>query len=402
MEEQNDTDDSPCSLPQHSFPGTPMGSVPMNDPIHQPMDVLGRKIDADLQTPFVLLPTSPADSGESSDTSHHDHSPLPRGIPPRTEWSTLSLPDLDDTSMNNVVLYMENYMLDLHWSIISNSFFIIGGICYVILTAWDCLMKWDRDEATNPSNNLLYISLDVFAPTVYLINSIVDICWAEYNRLQQRKKRSLTKVWESFRIQLHGTTSIHDDAEPANHQCKCHWWSRIRKHAAHRRTLAAAFTFGIAAYLGVIAAVLRNWYMPTITDAADLDRWVRYLDCIDQWTDHINVGSAIISMTGKRNRSWFAPSDPNSTSWFQDSERLIDFGDLLFLIGSLMDAVLTDFHLDHLLIVPVLSSLFWMIDGFLYMRSDMLKAAQLDDAEFSFFEQSARAEDDRTGAIAVV
>jgi hypothetical protein len=400
MAENSDCSDQPCSLPQHSFPVIPIGAVPLEDPI--PFAVPGiAHGDQDLQTPFVLLPSMSAVPGESSGDFHHDNSPLPGGILPRTEWSTLSLPDLDDTSMKSVVRYMENYQIDLRWSIISNSFFIIGGVCYVILTAWDCFVKWKRDDGSNQSKSWLYISLDVFAPTVYLINSIVDICWAEYLRLQQRKKRSLTKTWESFR--LHGISSPStnkDDDDSNQRSCRC--WSRMRKHAAHRRTLAAAFTFGIAAYLGVIAAVLRNWYMPSIADEADHDRWVYNMECIDQWTDHLNVGSAIISMTGKRHRPWFAQSDPNRTSWLHDSDRLIDLGDLLFLIGSLMDALLTDFHLDNLALFSVLSSLFWMIDGFLYMRSDMLKATKLEDAEFLFFDRSDRNGGENSQPISVV
>jgi hypothetical protein len=344
---------------------------------------------AELQTPFTLWPPP-------STTPEGDHA-WPGGIQPRTEWSNLSLPDLDDMSMNYVVLYMEHYKVDLLWSFVSDSFFILGGVSYILLTGWDCVLKWRQDETTQKLNQL-YIALDVFAPTVYLVNSIVDIYWAEYIRLQLRDKRGLTKIWEDFRLQLRGisfsSTSVasDDDVDDApSQQNTCEWWYRIRKHAAHRRTLAAAFTFGIAASLGVMAAVLRNWFVPSIADAAGLDPWVYRIDGIlDQWTDHVYIVSAIISMTGKRHRPWFAPSDPSFTSWWSDSERLVDLGDLLFLIGSLMDASLSDFHLDHLVLFPVLSSLLWMIDGCLYMRSDFLKAAKLDEAEFSFFGPSKR------------
>jgi hypothetical protein len=342
----------------------------------------------ELQTPFTLLPAS------ANDAAYRDNPSLPSGVQPRTQWSNLSLPDLDDMSMNYVVLYMEHYKVDLLWSFVSDSCFILGGVSYILLTAWDCLLKWEGDQNT-PQTNLWYIALDIFAPTVYLLNSIVDIYWAEYIRMQLRDKRGLTKIWEDFRLQLRGisfsSTSVasdDDDIEaPSKPNKTCEWWYRIRKHAAHRRTLAAAFTFGIAASLGVIAAVLRNWFVPSIADAAGLDPWAYNIDAIlDQWTDHVYIVSAIISMTGKRHRPWFAPSDPTSTSWLKDSERLVDLGDLLFLIGSLMDATLSDFRLDHLVLFPVLSSLLWMIDGCLYMRSDFLKAAKLEEAEVSLFD----------------
>ena len=83
-------------------------------------------------------------------------------------------------------------------------------------------------------------------------------------------------------------------------------------------------------------------------------------------------------MTGKRHRPWLAPSDPN-TILFNDSERLEDLGDLLFLMGSLVDATLSDLQLMHLVLLPILSSILWMVDGFLYMRSDIVKAHKLRD-----------------------
>lgn len=351
---------------------------------------------AELQTPFTLLPANATRANDAASAAISYTDSLPSGIRPRTEWNNLSLPDLDDMSMNFVVVYMEHYKVDLLWSFVSDSFFILGGVSYILLTAWDCVLKWERDETT-PQTSPWYITLDVFAPTVYLMNSLVDIYWAEYIRLQLRDKRGLTKIWEDFRLQLRGisfsSTSVASDDDvddmdaPNKPNIVCAWWYRIRKHAAHRRTLAAAFTFGIAASLGVIAAVLRNWFVPSIADAAGLDPWVYNIDAIlDQWTDHVYIVSAVISMTGKRHRPWFAPSDPTSSSWWNDSERLVDLGDLLFLIGSLMDASLSDFRLDHLVLFPVLSSLLWMIDGCLYMRSDFLKAAKLEEAEFSMFD----------------
>lgn len=125
MAEENDGSDQPCTVPQHTI------SMPSNGAV--PSEGNG---DRDLQTPFVLLPAT--DPRESCDNDfHHGNTPTPRGMAPRTEWSTLSLPDLDDTSMKYVVLYMEHYKVDLRWSVISNSIFIIGGVCYVVLTAWD-------------------------------------------------------------------------------------------------------------------------------------------------------------------------------------------------------------------------------------------------------------------------
>lgn len=384
-----DCGDRPHTLSKHVLP--PIAVVPMTDPI--PLHLPTRQGGPDLQTTFVLIP--PTAAFAQSDTWS------PNGVIRHTEWNSPSPPDLDDTSLNSVVFYMEQCKDDLRWSVVSNSFFITGGLCYFILTTWNCVLKWDWGDTTSPSSNWIYISLDVCAPTVYLCNSIVDFCWVEYSRLQQREKGRLIKLWEDTHNQLYGISSYYTNEDEEHFSSgKCRLWSRVRKHAAHRRTLAATLTFGIAAYFGVIATILRNWYLPSMANSADHDRWVYKIDGIDQWTDHINVASALISMTGKRHRSWFAPSDPHGTSWFHDSERLIDLGDLLFFIGSLIYALLTDFHLDHLVLFPVLSSLFWMIDGILYMRSDMLKATKLKEAEFSLVDQSVRV--DNTPPISLV
>jgi hypothetical protein len=67
----------------------------------------------------------------------------------------VSLPDIDDHSMNAVFAYLEFYEQDLAWSFISDSFFFSGGILYVVLsfgiivslmsritTLWTPLLLW--------------------------------------------------------------------------------------------------------------------------------------------------------------------------------------------------------------------------------------------------------------------
>jgi hypothetical protein len=350
-----------------------------------------------LQTPFTLLPSSHTivdGSGKSdcqSDSNERQVNDM--RILPRKNWNNLSLPDIDDVSMNYVFLYMEHYKVDLLWSFLSDSFFILGGVSYILLTGWDYWLY--SLDAEGPVPNNYYIALDVFAPTVYLMNSIIDINWAEAVRLRLRDKRDLTKWWDNARLQLRGI-SFTSSSISTNHDfgndtdalcCGTTWWYRIRKHAAHRRTLAAAFTFGIAASLAVVAAVLRNWFLPSLASTNDIDgaaidgidHWVYSVDAIlDALSDHVYILSALISMTGKRHRPWFAPSD-QTAGLFSDSERLEDLGDLLFMIGSLMDAALADFGLNHLLLLPVLSSVLWMVDGCLYMRSDIVKASKLQE-----------------------
>ena len=314
----------------------------------------------------------------------------------RTKWGpSLSLPDIDDISMNFTYLYMEHYKVDLLWSMVSDSFFILGGISYIVLSGWDySIYKNDiSNEVTmNNSSSKWYIAVDLIAPTVYLVNSIIDIHWAEAVRLRLLNKQDMTKIWDEARLQLRGisftssslSSTFDYSGETDVQSCfGCTWCYRMRKYAAHRRTMMAAFCFGIAASLAVIAAILRNFFIPNIQSEFNnlhtVSPWVYSVDSIlDALSDHVYILSALFSMTGKRHRPWLAPSDPN-TSLYNDSERLEDLGDLLFLIGSLVDATLTDLQLMHLVLLPILSSVLWMVDGCLYMRSDIVKACKLRD-----------------------
>lgn len=303
----------------------------------------------------------------------------------------VSLPDIDDMSMNHVITFMEHYEVDLFWSFLSDSFFIVGGLSYIALTLWN--YRWSS------VCNKYHIMLDIWAPLVYLFNSMIDIEWAIKSRQRFKNRQSMTKLWEQSRrvALLRGASSVSLSApstalasptvpavaaesntgdDDARRTC-AYWWHKIRKHAAHRRTLAAASTFGMAAFLAMAATLVRNLPLPPT--------WQRpayYNDVLcDALSDHVYVVSAIISLTGKRTRAWMQSSASMKASGvWHDPEKLEDLGDILFLIGSLMDVILRDFRLKLMFaILPVWSSLLWLLDGCLYMRSDFVKAAQLHD-----------------------
>ncbi len=381
--------------------------------------VLNHDTEEEPQTPFTLLPppsfsnvndttieslqqTAPvvvaAERVTTARTTALPNHELGHGIPERTEWGpSLSLPDLDDVSVNYTFLYMGHYKVDLFWSMLSDSFFILGGLSYIVLTAWDYYIykNTSSNDDNNNNNNVTnrwYIAMDVIAPTVYLLNSIIDIQWAEAVRRRLLNKQGMTKIWDDARLQLRGlsftsssVTSTYDYSNETDVRfCfGCTWCHRFRKYAAHRRTMMAAVSFGIAASLAVVAAILRNFYRSTFQSEYDNVRetspWVGSADSIlDALSDHVYILSALFSMTGKRHRPWLASLDPH-TSLGNDSERLEDLGDLLFLIGSVSDATLSDLQLKHLALLPILSSIFWMIDGCLYMRSNIVKACKLRD-----------------------
>jgi hypothetical protein len=314
-------------------------------------------------------------------------------ITERTAWgSSLSLPDIDDVSMNYIFLYMEHYKVDLLWSILSDSFFILGGISYIVLSGWDYyIYKHNLDGSLyNQNGHYWYVTVDIIAPMVYFLNSIIDIFWAEAVRMRLKNKQELTKIWDNARLQLRGmsfsstsVSSTHDYTKNTDvQQCLgCTWCYRMRKYAAHRRTMMAALSFGIAATLSVVAAILRNFLLPKYqsqNDNVEVARvWKYNIDAIlDALSDHVYIISAIFSMTGKRHRPWLSASDAHETL-YNDSERLEDLGDLLFFIGSVMDASLSDLQLKHLVLFPIMSSILWMVDGCLYMRSDFVKAWKL-------------------------
>jgi hypothetical protein len=298
----------------------------------------------------------------------------------------LKIPDVDDTSMAHVFAYMEYYQEDLFWSFLSDSFFIAGGIIYVVLSIWDYI-TWD-------SQSLWYKSLSLLGPFVYLINSIVDILWANRvsrrNRAKSRIQQLMVKESKTIssidtaevfcsqeidrnasRLDIQNPTIVelaHQDhigklRYPSWKKCWTDQRSKCRRHAAHRRTILAAFTFGVAAltdFIGVILGfVATNSNMDTYDD--DDTIW-------DQISVHVYVLSAVISVTGQRTRPWLS-----HRSCLDNHETLEDLGDIFFFFGSFLDAVLEDgkFTVSFL---PVLSSLLWLLDAWFYLLSDFVMA----------------------------
>jgi hypothetical protein len=264
-----------------------------------------------------------------------------------------SLPDIDDNSMNHVFEYMEHYEQDIFWSYLSDLFFITGGLIYVFLALWDFI--WPPDGTRN------YFTFDVLAPTVYLLNSIIDMEWAGRIKRRDRVKKNMKQGWEDWRF---STVSNKDQSTPIAEE-PLPWYHRLRKHTAHRRSILAALTFGIAALFGV-GSVLMGY-----RDGAVGLLWCNKLDSA---SDHAYLLSAIITMTGRRIRPWLQTSSVHISN---NPEMLEDFGDLLFLLGSLMDAIMGDMKVDDVPIGCVVSSFLWLADACFYLRSDVIRARQV-------------------------
>jgi hypothetical protein len=256
--------------------------------------------------------------------------------------------------MNHVFAYMEYYDHDLFWSSLSDSFFITGGVAYVALSLCDWIFQ---EEEHTP---YWYYALSLSVPLIYLFNSFIDIVWAANARYTYRVKRDLKQILQPDRASHILSNSMLDD-ETSD---EVPWWHRLRKHAAHRRTILAALFFGIAASLAVMAAVLRFYVDQDVNVSTD---------GLDMASDHVYIVSAIVAKTGKRTRPWMT-SHSQGCNILNHPEPLEDLGDLLFLIGSLMDGSLWYFEFGDRPVWACITSALWFLDACCYLRSDLVTA----------------------------
>lgn len=265
-----------------------------------------------------------------------------------------SLPDLDDASMSFVFEFIEYYHNDLFWSFLSDSCFLLGSILYLCLSYYDFFEK-------EPS---FYIILDFAAPLLFLANSAVDVHWA--NQVQQRLqvKKAMKQSFEQTILSPQTSDEEEETPTPV-------WYRRIRKHAGHRKSLYAAATFGIAAFLAVVAVLLNyiqqeHMLSTTVFDIASA---------------HVYILSAVIAVTGRRTRPFFTANEKQRyCSIVREPEALEDIGDFLFLVGSLLDALLEDVHqMDHIVICgAIISSILWLVDALFYLQSDFVMARRMN------------------------
>jgi hypothetical protein len=262
-----------------------------------------------------------------------------------------ALPDTDDISMKHVTDYIRQYEQDLYFSFVSDSFFIVGGFLYVVLSVWDVRGR--------PQSTILVQVVDILAPTVYLFNSCIDVVWAYRTKRRMGTRKAMSDTWQDWRVLL----DIDDTPAAEDAEATSTWYHRLRKHSAHRRTIIAAFTFGIAATFG-LAAVL---FGDSLSD--------RYANILVSFSVYFYFANAIFSCSGKRNRPWLQPYTLDS---LQNPESLEDMGDLLFLVGSSVDAVVWVLRLvDENPGWGVLSSVLWCVDACLYFRSDIIMHERL-------------------------
>lgn len=330
--------------------------------------------------PGLRVPERPQSMNEQDDNisfsaeSQQSHTP-------RTK---VSLPDIDDNSMNAVFTYIDFYQKNLAWSFISDSFFLVGGILYVVLS----IVDWcESHEQQSPLSENRRTILETIAPLAYVFNSAIDIQWSRHEQRLRKKKTQLQHQFLQRQLQQEEDAvrteafirEIQDVA--ASHM---EW---ICRYAAHRRTLLAAVTFGIAAILDFLDLFIDS-------------------DICGALSVHAYLVSAIVCVSGERDRPWFtriktilnssysqpeqdqyqeqehqqdqrrkgtivSPTIIKKLNIWNSGEILEDAGDLLFLIGSLLDATLLDLGLEHPFLA-IVSSLLWLMDACLYLLADFV------------------------------
>jgi hypothetical protein len=305
------------------------------------------------------------DSNNNGD--HSDRSPLPQ--------RSLDQPDLEDTSLNFVFHYVEQYEEDLSFSFLSDFFFLCGGIGYTILSLVDLCWStsttsYGDDEGIDgdEQRHVLLRILEGVAPTIYILNSMVDVEWARRVRKRIKAESTTPGVWDDQRKALSVTVSASFATGDAETNFPILPWTyRARKHSTHRRDLSAALSFGFAASLGFFAVLY-----------GDERRMGKSLDVVSVL---MYIVSALFAITGNRARPWLH-KEHQDQSIMNDAELLEDMGDLLFLVGSLIDGLFCGFQLEDAPIWELVSSLLWVLDSLLYLRADYdrLRGVAVSDA----------------------
>ena len=98
---------------------------------------------------------------------------------------------------------------DVDWSILSNAFFVAGGLVYIIGTSWDYAMYnnesggnididaellLDLHNILSTSQYIVYQSIWVLGPTIYFANAVMDVKWALIVRNRDARRRHLKKL----------------------------------------------------------------------------------------------------------------------------------------------------------------------------------------------------------------
>ena len=275
---------------------------------------------------------------------------------------------------------------DIKMSILSNAFFLGGGIAYIVGTSWDWMLQGAPiDGGTNSLHFFLYRSIWLLGPLIYLLNAVVDVTWALRTSRKNKRRRALLKLKHSTSSGVSSAatspaTIDTADENSATSELLCtdslpcdvpnqkkfraksrKFIRRIRRHFGHRRELSAALTFGIAALFAVAAAI------PSILQLYG----EALVGKFNAASVHFYLVSAVFSVCGSRP----TPSAPGATAlpWWENADTLESIGDAFFFVASMVDVILADCSFDDAILAwPIASSLLWFGDALLYLRADFV------------------------------
>jgi hypothetical protein len=308
-------------------------------------------------------------------TSEEPH--LRRPVSPGNKW-----PELVDDSrsqISDVPPQMISLEDDVDWSILSNAFFVAGGLVYVIGTTWDYAMfsaaadpdNLDLHSILHAHEYVIYQMVWIMGPLVYFLNSVIDVKWALIVKERNSRRRHLEKLL----IELPDTPSRRNRRsriKAALMRPKI-FLNRIRRHVGHRRQLGAATTFGMAALLSIIAAVCS--LLASDTSLGESDYVSDWASTLESASVHMYLVSAIFALW--RTPAFFPGKDSSSDSavsgvpWYSNVESLETFGDVIFGMAAVIDVVLEDNTIDDgIFWLPVISAVLWTVDALLYLRGD--------------------------------
>jgi hypothetical protein len=117
---------------------------------------------------------------------------------------------------------------DTAWSIYSNTFFLSGGIFYLLATSWDyALFHSDRslsiDDALTTPQRVLYEWLWFMGPLTYLLNSVIDVRWAMKVWGRDGRRRELEKLLLGKSGRSGQTTEKENEKEKTNKNAMTRW-----------------------------------------------------------------------------------------------------------------------------------------------------------------------------------
>jgi hypothetical protein len=295
---------------------------------------------------------------------------------------------------------------DRFWSILSNSFFVAGGFFSLVGTSWDYILSKkfnDVDDLYTVMDKWLYVlyrSILILWPSIFLLNSIIDVKWALIvkERMEQNKPS-----WKSYahKILANPTQGRQRNRLILNTALVVpqNILRRTRNHIGHRRQLGSAIAFGIAASLSASAAILS-------CIRRDTDYGKTHWEALSYWTNisryasvHMYAISAMFTLwklktsTSSSSTFWSLENQNNiseeeqriaiaindsAARWHSNVEFLGGLGDVLFGIATVVDILIQDismYHPDELSIWPIVQAAVWSVDALLYVRSDCLHYA---------------------------